>query len=51
MSATDAPTHPRIRPRTRPPGHHPHSGWNDAPEAVSALVERRLHGKAVLDLA
>ncbi|GAA3705729.1 zinc-binding dehydrogenase [Nonomuraea antimicrobica] len=25
-------------------------GWNDASEAVSALVERRLHGKAVLDL-
>ncbi|GAA1022629.1 oxidoreductase [Acrocarpospora pleiomorpha] len=26
-------------------------GWNDVSEAVSALVERRLHGKAVLDLA
>ncbi|MER6949999.1 zinc-binding dehydrogenase [Nonomuraea sp. NPDC000554] len=26
-------------------------GWDDASEAVSALVERRLHGKAVLDLA
>ncbi|MBA2894618.1 zinc-binding dehydrogenase [Nonomuraea soli] len=24
--------------------------WNDATEAVSALTERRLHGKAVLDL-
>ncbi len=26
-------------------------GWGDVPEAVSALLERRLHGKAVLDLA
>ncbi|MEU0570400.1 zinc-binding dehydrogenase [Nonomuraea sp. NPDC005983] len=26
-------------------------GWDDAPEAVSALLGRRLHGKAVLDLA
>jgi NADPH:quinone reductase-like Zn-dependent oxidoreductase len=25
-------------------------GWDDVSEAVSALVERRLHGKAVLDL-
>ncbi|RSN09533.1 alcohol dehydrogenase [Nonomuraea sp. WAC 01424] len=26
-------------------------GWDDAAEAVTALLERRLHGKAVLDLA
>lgn len=26
-------------------------GWDKAPEAVDALVERRLHGKAVLDLS
>jgi NADPH:quinone reductase-like Zn-dependent oxidoreductase len=25
-------------------------GWDDVPDAVGALVERRLHGKAVLDL-
>jgi NADPH:quinone reductase-like Zn-dependent oxidoreductase len=25
-------------------------GWDDVPEAVSALIERRLHGKAVIDL-
>jgi NADPH:quinone reductase len=25
-------------------------GWADVPEAVSALLERRLHGKAVIDL-
>ncbi|MGW2156188.1 zinc-binding dehydrogenase [Nonomuraea sp. NPDC001699] len=26
-------------------------GWDDATEAVTALLERRVHGKAVLDLA
>ncbi|MEU8105744.1 hypothetical protein AB0C18_18680 [Nonomuraea muscovyensis] len=26
-------------------------GWDKAGEAVSALLERRLHGKAVLDIA
>ncbi|WP_127936822.1 hypothetical protein [Nonomuraea polychroma] len=26
-------------------------GWDDVPDAVGALVEHRLHGKAVLDLA
>ncbi|MGW6510777.1 zinc-binding dehydrogenase, partial [Streptomyces niveus] len=25
-------------------------GWDKAPEAVEALLERRLHGKAVIDL-
>ncbi|MFE2184047.1 hypothetical protein [Streptomyces sp. NPDC059455] len=52
-TANPSPRSPRTAP-AGPSGKDPQitwrGGWDRAEEAVTALLDRRLHGKAVLDI-